>query len=114
MSDKFFFKGRQDARQTTLKYGYQPDKQRKVGSKKYPLQLTVTSEARKHEIEKVAAEANLFANVILDHGPNAKESIDELNALLNKGATISVDKVPSRMRCAYVGAAKSTRSAVGN
>lgn len=113
MSDKFFFKGRQDARQTTLKYGYQPDKQRKVGSKKYPLQLTVTSEARKHEIEKVVAEANLFANVILDHSPNAKESIDELNALLNKGVTISVDKVPSRNALCLCGSGKKYKKCCG-
>ncbi len=113
MSDKFFFKGRQDARQTTLKYGYQPDKQRKVGSKKYPLQLTVTSEARKHEIEKVVAEANLFANVILDHGPNAKESIDELNAVLNKGVTILVDKVPSRNALCLCGSGKKYKKCCG-
>ena len=34
MSDKFFFKGRKDARQTTLTYGYERNASRIAGSKK--------------------------------------------------------------------------------
>lgn len=40
MSDKFFFKGRQDARQSHIQYGYQPQAKPRNGSKKYPLLLT--------------------------------------------------------------------------
>ncbi|MAY43413.1 MAG: zinc chelation protein SecC, partial [Oceanospirillaceae bacterium] len=43
MSDKFFFKGRQDARQNHVKEGYSTNAAQKKGSKKYPLTLTVTS-----------------------------------------------------------------------
>ena len=113
MSDKFFFKGRQDARQTTLKYGYQPDKQHKAGSKKYPLKLVVTSETRKQAVEQLVAEASLVADISIDDGPNAKESIDELNALLNKGVTISVDKVPSRNALCLCGSGKKYKKCCG-
>ncbi|HAC26337.1 MAG TPA: zinc chelation protein SecC, partial [Marinobacter hydrocarbonoclasticus] len=46
MSDKFFYKGRQDARQHHTAYGgFQTNASQKSGSKKYPLTLVVTSEA---------------------------------------------------------------------
>jgi len=96
MSDKLFFKGRQDARQNHIKYGYKTNSNNKPGSKKYPLALVVTNEARKLEIETLVADANLFAEVSIDNGDGAVESIAELTLLLNKHETIKIDKVPGR------------------
>ncbi|OUR60509.1 zinc chelation protein SecC [Colwellia sp. 39_35_sub15_T18] len=96
MSDKLFFKGRQDARQNHIKYGYKTNTNNKPGSKKYPLSLVVTTEARKLEIETLVADANLFAEVSIDNSDGAVESIAELTLLLNKHDTITVDKVPGR------------------
>ncbi|MDF0748627.1 SEC-C metal-binding domain-containing protein [Marinobacter sp. 71-i] len=97
MSDKFFFKGRQDARQHHTAYGgFQTNASQKSGSKKYPLTLVVTSEARKQEIEAKVAEARLHANITVDTSEGAVESITELTVLLNKGATVTTAKVPSR------------------
>ena len=59
MSDKLFFKGRQDARQSHIKYGYKTNTSNKLGSKKFPLVLVVTSEARKQEVETLISDANL-------------------------------------------------------
>ncbi|MBQ0833195.1 PBPRA1643 family SWIM/SEC-C metal-binding motif protein [Marinobacter sp.] len=97
MSDKFFFKGRQDARQHHTAYGgFQTNASQKSGSKKHPLKLVVTSEARKKEVEALAAEAQLHADITLDSSNGAVESIGELTAILNKGSTIKQAKTPSR------------------
>ncbi len=96
MSDKFFFKGRQDARQNHTNYGYQTKASHKIGSKKFPLALVVTNEARKLEIEALVAEARLYAEISLDSNEGAVESIAELTVLLNKGSTVKQDKTPSR------------------
>ena len=50
MSDKLFFKGRQDARQNHIKYGHKTKNINKLGSKKYPMTLVVTSETRKFKL----------------------------------------------------------------
>lgn len=97
MSDKFFYKGRQDARQHHTAYGgFQTNASKKLGTKKHPLTLVVTSDARKHEVEAQVAEAQLHADITLDTREGAVESITELTALLNKSATVKQDKVPSR------------------
>lgn len=97
MSDKFFYKGRQDARQHHMAYGgFKTSASQKSGSKKYPLTLVVTSEARQKEIEAVVAEAKLHADITIDSRDGAVESIAELLAVLNKGATVKQEPVPSR------------------
>jgi SWIM/SEC-C metal-binding protein len=96
MSDKLFFKGRQDARQNHIKYGHKNKSINKAGSKKYPLLLVVTTEARKIEIETLVAEADLYAEVDIDSSEGAVESIAELTMLINKQEAVKVDKVPGR------------------
>ena len=97
MSDKFFFKGRQDARQHhTAHGGFQTKASQKSGTRKYPLSLVVTSEARKQEVEAQVAEARLCADIRVDTREGAVESIAELTVLLNKGATVTTAKIPSR------------------
>lgn len=97
MSDKFFYKGRQDARQHHTTYGgFQTGATQKSGSKKYPLTLVVTSEARKQEIEAQVAEAGLYADITVDSQEGAVESIAALTAILSKGAPVKQDRTPSR------------------
>lgn len=97
MSDKFFFKGRQDARQHHTAYGgFQTNASQKSGSKKFPLNLVVTSDARKQEVEARVAEAELYANITVDTRDGAVESIAELTAILNKGPTVTAARAPSR------------------
>lgn len=67
MSDKFFFKGRQDARQHHTAYGgFQTNASQKSGTRKFPLKLVVTSEARKQEVEAQVAKARLHADITVD------------------------------------------------
>lgn len=97
MSDKFFYKGRQDARQHhTAHGGFQTRASQKSGSKKYPLTLVVTSDARRQEIEARVAEAGLHADITVDTRDSAVESIMELTVLLNKSETVTTAKLPSR------------------
>jgi SWIM/SEC-C metal-binding protein len=96
MSDKFFFKGRQDVRENHVESGYKTKGSPKAGSKKYPLSLVVTNEARKQEVEALVAEAQLHALVKLDSSEDAAESINELTVLLNKNAAVKLDKIPAR------------------
>lgn len=112
MSDKFFFKGRQDARQSHIK-SFQPNSAQKLGSKKYPLQLVVTSEARKQEVEQIVADNQLFANIEIDNSDKAQESIDALTALLNKQQTVSVEKTPSRNNPCSCGSGKKYKKCCG-
>lgn len=106
MSDKFFFKGRQDARQSHIQYGYQPQAKPRNGSKKYPLLLTVTSQERQQAVADLLAEANLYGVITLDEGPGANESIEALTALLNKTAPMTRAKTLARNEPCECGSGK--------
>ena len=113
MSDKFFFKGRQAPRENHIQYGHETKANRKYGSKKYPLALVVTSEERKQEVEALAAKAQLYAVVTLDCSEDGVESIAELTALLNKKATVKIDKVPARNEPCLCGSSKKYKLCCG-
>lgn len=106
MSDKLFFKGRQNARQDHINHGYQTKANHRPGSKKYPLALLVTSEARKQEVEAQVAEAEWYAEITVDSSEDAVESILELTALLNKGSTVTLNKTPARNEPCSCGSGK--------
>ena len=106
MSDKFFFKGRQDARQSTLRFGYERNANRIAGSKKYPLNLIVTSAEREQEILAILNDANLFANIQIDTREGGVESIEPLTFALTKGTTIKTNKVPARNDLCSCGSGK--------
>jgi SWIM/SEC-C metal-binding protein len=113
MSDKLFFNGRQNARQDHINHGYQAKAIQKAGSKKYPLALVVTTEARKQEIEAQVAEAQLYAEISVDSSEDAGESIAELTALLNKGDTVKLDKTPARNEPCSCGSGKKYKKCCG-
>ncbi len=113
MSDKFFFKGRQDARQSHVKHGYQTKANKKLGTKKYPLTLIVTNEARKQELEAIVADAQLFANISIDSREDATEIINELSAILNKKGSFNQDKTPSRNEPCSCGSGKKYKKCCG-
>lgn len=113
MSDKFFFKGRQDARENHVNYGYETRGNSKSGTEKFPLALVVTSEARKLEVEALAADAGLHAVVSLDSSEGAIESTGELTAILNKTDTVKIDAVPSRNEPCSCGSGKKYKKCCG-
>ncbi|QIZ77066.1 PBPRA1643 family SWIM/SEC-C metal-binding motif protein [Ferrimonas lipolytica] len=114
MSDKFFFKGRQDARQSHISYGYEANVNQKAGSKKYPLTLVVTSEVRQQEIEAQVTEAGLYANITVDTSDGAVESLAELEMQLNKVVTsVTQQKLPARNEPCLCGSGKKYKKCCG-
>jgi SWIM/SEC-C metal-binding protein len=113
MSDKFFFKGRQESRQHHTQLGFQTNPSQKIGSKKYPLNLVVTSEERQHELAHIVTEAGLFAQITLDRNEGAVESITELTTALNKVETVVLDKVPERNEPCLCGSGKKYKKCCG-
>ena len=113
MSDKFFFKGRQDARQDYAGGAYKTNAGSNAGSEQYPLTLVLTSEARRQEVQALADEAQLHARISVDTSEDAQESIAELTALLNKGATVKVDKTPARNEPCTCGSGKKYKKCCG-
>ena len=94
MSDKFFFKGRKTPKPKHESYGYNTKRTAKPGSEAFPLQLVVTSEARKQEIEAIIAEHQLFADIVIDE--KTQEDILQLEGILNRPKTATVAKLPQR------------------
>ncbi len=60
------------------------------------------------------AEAGLYANITVDTREGAVESIAELNVILNKVATITTAKAPTRNDPAVAGVALSSKSAAAD
>ncbi|MAY42837.1 MAG: zinc chelation protein SecC, partial [Oceanospirillaceae bacterium] len=103
----------QDARQNHVKEGYSTNAAQKKGSKKYPLTLTVTSEERKQEVEKMLTEANLYAVITVDTDNKAVESISELTALLQTAGTVKLEKTPARNEPCSCGSGKKYKKCCG-
>ena len=113
MSDKLFFKGRQDARQNHIKYGYETKNNNKTGSKKYPLTLVVTNETRKKEVETLVDDANLYAVISIDSSDGAVEYVNELTVQLNKKSTVKINKLPGRNDSCICSSGKKYKTCCG-
>lgn len=94
MSDKFFFKGKKEKKPKHSSYGFNTKRTVKVGTQELPLTLTVNSEARKQEIQKVVEDHELFANIEVNE--NVAENLVELEGILNKPTTMTFAKKPNR------------------
>jgi SWIM/SEC-C metal-binding protein len=101
---KFFFKGRIELPSDYSTYNYNTDQAIKHGSKKHPIAITVTNEARKAEIEEQIQALEIFANITLN--ADAEENITELDVLLNKPSTVVLEKTPNRNEPCSCGSGK--------
>lgn len=113
MSDKFFFKGRQDARHDHANSAYTTKAGLKSGSKKYPLQVTVNSEQRKAELAALAGENELFTDIQVDVDCETETNVTELMALINKGETTTVTKTPNRNEPCSCGSGQKYKKCCG-
>ena len=101
---KVFFKGRIEVREQYQRFGYNTNRQVKLGSANSPLTLVVGSEHRKMEVEQILQENLLIANIEID--ANQQENIIELNAILNKPTTQTVIRTLSRNEPCNCGSGK--------
>jgi SWIM/SEC-C metal-binding protein len=108
---KFFFKGRIELPSDYSTYNYNTDPSTKHGSKKHPISITVTNEARQAEIESQLKENNIFANITLDS--EAEENIGELEMVLNKPTTVVLEKTPNRNDPCSCGSGKKYKKCCG-
>lgn len=113
MSDKFFFKGRQNARLDHKDSGYTAKGRLKSGSEKYPLQLTVGSEQRREAVAALVAEHELFADIHISEEGDDQEDIAELIALVNRTGTVTISKTPSRNEPCSCGSGKKFKKCCG-
>jgi SWIM/SEC-C metal-binding protein len=108
---KLFFKGRIDARQNHVMSGYNVNRDIKLGTKEAPITLVVSTEERKAEIEAMAAAQSIVAQINVE--PDQAENIVELELLLNKPKSITVDKTPNRNDVCLCGSGKKYKKCCG-
>lgn len=111
MSDKFFFKGKKEKKPKHSSYGFNTKRALKAGSKEAPFELSVQTEARKIEVEKLVLENGLFANIELNS--EADENIVALQGFLNKPETTRFDKKPKRNDPCFCGSGKKYKKCCG-
>lgn len=111
MSDKFFFKGKKEKKPKHSSYGYNTKRAVKAGTKEAPLNLVVSNEQRKVEVELLVQENNLFADINVDS--QVDENISELEAILNKPKTTRFEKKPSRNEPCSCGSGKKYKKCCG-
>lgn len=101
---KLFFKGRIDARQNHVMLGYNVKRDIKTGTEEAPINIVVSTEARKAEIETLLSEHSIVAHIVIDS--KQPENTIELDTLLNKPKTITYDKTPNRNESCICGSGK--------
>ena len=108
---KFFFKGRIDARENYGSYGFNTNRSTKSGTKDSPLALRVKSDQRKHEVELLLKEHELFADIDVDG--KQEEHLLELDTLLNKPKAVTIEKTPERNAPCSCGSGKKYKKCCG-
>lgn len=91
---KLFFKGRIEVREQYQRFGYNTNRQVKLGSANSPLTLMVNSQQRKKEIEQVLLDNSFAADIEIN--TDEPENIVQLETLLGRPTPHIVTKSPSR------------------
>jgi SWIM/SEC-C metal-binding protein len=108
---KVFFKGRIEVREKYQRFGYNTNRQVKLGSENSPLTLVVNSAQRKQEIEQILLEHSLFANIEVSE--DKQEDTMELDVILNKPVTQTADPKLSRNDPCNCGSGKKFKKCCG-
>ena len=111
MSDKFFFKGRPGNKPEHINHAYSTNRVIKQGTEEHPLVLTVATEARKAELEAIAAESGWFTDVTVD--ADVAENTAELDCIQNKPVAVKVEKTPQRNEPCSCGSGKKYKKCCG-
>jgi SWIM/SEC-C metal-binding protein len=106
-----YYKGRIHTRENHVTTGYNTKRTVKLGTEKNPLTLIVTSDERKHEVEALVTENELFADITVDSAVD--ENIDELNGVINKPVTTRFEKTPNRNDPCSCGSKKKYKKCCG-
>ncbi len=91
---KLFFKGRIETRQNHIMSGYNVNRDVKAGTEGAPIKIVVPTELRKQEVEAIALEHSIIANITVDESQD--ENTIELDTLMHKAKTTVFEKKPNR------------------
>lgn len=94
MSDKFFFKGRKTPKPQYGESGYNTKRTLKPGTDVNPLVLVVADEARLQQVQQLLDEHKLIGLITID--ATQAEDIRQLDVIINKPTTQTVDAKPNR------------------
>ena len=108
---KVFFKGRIEVREQYQRFGYNTNRQVKLGSANSPLTLVVSSMQRKDEITQILLDNSLVADIEIDAAK--QENIIQLDAILNKPTTQTVIPSLSRNESCNCGSGKKFKKCCG-
>ncbi len=108
---KFFFKGRVDPRDKLHSVGFKTKRSVRPGTEENPLELVVTSEARKAEVEAIVQQNTLFASISVDE--EGSEQLEALDAVLNTPSTVVLEKTPKRNDPCSCGSGKKYKKCCG-
>jgi len=108
---KVFFKGRIEVREKYQRFGYNTNRQVKLGSVNSPLTLVVNTEQRKKEIEQILLENSLIGNIEMI--TSEQENIVELEAILNKPKTQTTTQAINRNDPCNCGSGKKFKKCCG-
>ncbi len=111
MSDKFFFKGRPGNKPKHVNHAFAPKRVIKQGTPEHPLSLSVENDARKAEIEGLVEDNGLHAVITVD--VNVPENLAELDCILNKPVSVSVEQTPNRNDPCSCGSGKKFKKCCG-
>lgn len=107
---KLFFDGRIDKRENHGNNSFTIKQKAKPGSADHPLTITVATEQRKAEIETILKENALHAKIIINAD---EENTIELDTVLKKPQTITIEKTPGRNDACSCGSGKKFKKCCG-
>lgn len=108
---KMFFKGRIETRHNHVMSGYNVNRDVKAGSSEAPVSVTVQTQARKEELEAIAAEHAIFIDITVDD--TQAENTVELDTILSKPKTVTTEKTPNRNDPCLCGSGKKYKKCCG-
>jgi SWIM/SEC-C metal-binding protein len=108
---KVFFKGRIEVREKYQRFGYNTNRQVKLGSESSPLTLVVKSIQRKKEIEQILLDNALVANIEIS--TDEQENTLELDVILNKPTTQTAPPKRNRNDTCTCGSGKKVKKCCG-
>ena len=76
-------------------------------------EVVTATDPQLDRMQALVDKAQLYATISIDSSDDAEESITELTALLNKSATVKVDKTPARNEPCSCGSGKKYKKCCG-
>ena len=112
MAQKLFYKDKQGKKKPRhSSFGFSTNRTLKAGTAEHPLILSVQTEERRKEVAALAKELMLHAQIAVDEA--VAENISELDCIVNKPATVTIEQTPQRNDPCFCGSGKKFKKCCG-